>query len=509
MQPKRILISILAVILICLVAGTTVSATEASPALKLGVSVSSDTAVSKEPVTVQAGDTLKVSVTVAENPGVALIQFRLKYDPAVFSVKTDDNGVVYSLGNFFPTENIQFVSVAIAKAGELKIMIQTDADTSASLANGNNTILTVEFEALACPVATKGETVFTADKGDGNAFTSNFAPVAITAASAKVVAHNKLEVVTPAKADCVGTVYKCPACETEFTADAKAAHNYVDMPEVPAACGVPGTTAGEQCDKCGDVKSGMEEIPALEHDLVPVPKKEATCDEDGYEAYVKCQREGCDYTTEIVVLPMLGHDLEEVAAKAPNCTDDGHEAYQACQRCDYTTEIVVLPKLDHDLSQYDAKEPNCTEDGWDAYEACNREGCGYTTQEIKPLLGHDLKDFAAKDVTCLEDGWNAYQACQRCDYTTQEIIKCPGQHTVVADPAVDPTYSTEGKTAGSHCSACGEVIVKQEVIPAKSLLWLWILIAVVVVVAAGVVVYFFVFKKNAKTKHIGRPGAKK
>ena len=69
---------------------------------------------------------------------------------------------------------------------------------------------------------------------------------------------------------------------------------------------------------------------------------------------------------------------------------------------------------------------------------------------------------------------------------------------------------SEGKTEGSHCSVCGEIIKAQEPIPMKaSLLWLWILIAVVLVVAAGVVTYFFVFKKPAKTKHIGRPGSQK
>ena len=69
MQPKRILTCLLAVILICLAAGLTVSAAEASP-LKLAVSVSSETAVSTEPVTVQAGDTLEVRNDLAVASGV-------------------------------------------------------------------------------------------------------------------------------------------------------------------------------------------------------------------------------------------------------------------------------------------------------------------------------------------------------------------------------------------------------------------------------------------------------
>lgn len=45
--------------------------------------------------------------------------------------------------------------------------------------------------------------------------------------------------------------------------------------------------------------------------------------------------------------------------------------------------------------------------------------------------------------------------------------KCAeGSHTVVTDAAVPPTCTETGLTEGSHCSACGEVIVPQEVVSA-------------------------------------------
>ena len=49
------------------------------------------------------------------------------------------------------------------------------------------------------------------------------------------------------------------------------------------------------------------------------------------------------------------------------------------------------------------------------------------------------------------------------DYDYQPTIH---HHTLVIDEAIAPGCIEPGKTQGSHCSTCGEIIVKQEVIPA-------------------------------------------
>lgn len=89
---------------------------------------------------------------------------------------------------------------------------------------------------------------------------------------------------------------------------------------------------------------------------------------------------------------------------------------------------------------------------------------------------HDMAATAYKAATCTEDGNTAYWFCSKCQKYFSDsygnhtislantVLKATG-HTIVLDKRVDPTYTSEGLTEGSHCSACKEVLVKQEIIP--------------------------------------------
>ena len=82
---------------------------------------------------------------------------------------------------------------------------------------------------------------------------------------------------------------------------------------------------------------------------------------------------------------------------------------------------------------------------------------------------------AVNAATCKETGNTEYWFCEECskyfsDEACQNEIKkedtiTKGEHTAVVDPAVAPTTSKTGLTEGSHCSVCGEVLTKQEVVP--------------------------------------------
>lgn len=73
-----------------------------------------------------------------------------------------------------------------------------------------------------------------------------------------------------------------------------------------------------------------------------------------------------------------------------------------------------------------------------------------------------------KDATCTEDGYTGDVVCDTCGLVYEEgkAISKKG-HTVVTDPAVEPTEDKEGKTEGSHCSVCNTVIKAQTTVPKK------------------------------------------
>lgn len=77
---------------------------------------------------------------------------------------------------------------------------------------------------------------------------------------------------------------------------------------------------------------------------------------------------------------------------------------------------------------------------------------------------HTVVTDPAVESTCLENGKTEGSHCSECGeiLVAQETVAASGTHTVVTDEAVAPTCTETGRTEGSHCSACGEVLVAQE-----------------------------------------------
>ena len=89
-----------------------------------------------------------------------------------------------------------------------------------------------------------------------------------------------------------------------------------------------------------------------------------------------------------------------------------------------------------------------------------------------PNHKHSYTSSITKQPTCTAEGVRTFKCS--CGDTYTETIPAKG-HTAVTDKAVPATCTTDGKTAGSHCSVCGKVIKAQTVIKAtghKSSNWI-------------------------------------
>lgn len=154
-----------------------------------------------------------------------------------------------------------------------------------------------------------------------------------------------------------------------------------------------GGTSISNCEieGCGYTNKNVKK--ALGHKMEETSEKPATCTEDGYYAYGKCTREGCDYAIEKRVIKAMGHTLENVAAKAASCDADGHSAYRYCtnENCDYTEGKTVYPRAGHLLKSQKGEKPNCMRSGYNDYEYCRRSGCSYTTKTVVKATASEHK----------------------------------------------------------------------------------------------------------------------
>lgn len=113
-------------------------------------------------------------------------------------------------------------------------------------------------------------------------------------------------------------------------------------------------------------------------------------------------------------------------------------------------------------SKSNAIEATCTTDGYTEF-IC--ECSFYGKNNFIPSVGHKLTVFTVlKQPDCKTEG-TVLVSCEKCNYS--ETMTTPSNsHKIVIDEKIDATCFQDGKTKGSHCFVCGEVIEKQKIIPA-------------------------------------------
>ncbi|MGN8896422.1 InlB B-repeat-containing protein [Flavonifractor sp. HCP28S3_F3] len=158
------------------------------------------------------------------------------------------------------------------------------------------------------------------------------------------------------------------------------------------------------------------------------------------------------------------HEWDEgVTDEKATCVTAGSRVY-TCRSCG-ATKTELIPATGHtELGEWiTIQEASCTGAGTQARKC---SACGLLVEERSiPALGHDYQLTDTIEAGCENSQLDIY-TCSRCGDSYSMAVGEAVGHTVVEDPAVAADCTTEGLTAGSHCSACGAILVKQETVPA-------------------------------------------
>lgn len=361
MQLKRILVSLLVAMMI-ISTGIIFASAEDAAVPTIAVETTS-TADAEGNVAAKAGDTVEVNVVIKNNPGIALIQFELKYDAKALTLV---DGKVDTKDGIFKFDNELIGKNGIDASTEGVVTFLSDLSNTANVTD-NGKVATLKFKL--------------GDKVDGDvavtvenvlAYNGNFAPVALTPAALNLSVHSFGEpVVTAPTCTTEGyTTTTCVNCKLEVKSDVVAAlgHKEEVVAGVAATCSKTGLTEGKKCSVCGEVTVAQTEIakdPTAHGEKEIIPAVDATCTTAGKTEGEKCKDCG-EITKAQEDTALAAHTPVVVPGTAATCTTAGKTDGEKCSVCG---EII---KAQTDIAPVDHKEEVIpAEDGMTEGKKCS------------------------------------------------------------------------------------------------------------------------------------------
>ena len=320
---------------------------------------------------------------------------------------------------------------------------------------------------------------------------SNHTRTEVIPASGHVPGEKQIE--NHINADCTTTenydeVSYCTVCGDELSRENKNGesafgHNIVLVPSKRATCEQDGNSKHYRCERCGtlfldaqgntEIESDSVVIPATGHtagNAVQENYHAADCEtEESYEEVVRCANCGKELSRETKTgEEALGHAWNEgVVTKEATCTEDGIKTY-TCSRCS-GTKTESLPKFGHDYIDV-VISPTCTEQGYTTH-TCSRCGDSYKDTPTA-ALDHD---WSKPEYTWSEDN-NSVTARAVCSRDSEHIAEETAQttSTVIKEPTVteegqmlyeatfeNETFVAQSKIVPIPKEATYEIIFKQ------------------------------------------------
>ena len=302
---------------------------------------------------------------------------------------------------------------------------------------------------------------------------------------AEAVEENRTESTCKAAGSYDSAVY-CSVCDEELSRDTinlpLADHtegNAVEENRTESTCKVAGSyDTVVYCSVCNEELSRKTtELPfdSTNHKGKSEIRDAAigNCGEAGYTGDTYCLDCNAKIADGEEIPATENHNYVGQVTKAATCNATGVKVY-ICSVCDDSYTETIAVNIDNHASNKteirNSAKATCVTEGYsgdECYECC---GAVKTTGSVIPVNADNHENIVideAVEATCKETGLTEGSHCEACGTVIlEQIVMEKAEHIESIIPEVAPDCVNEGFTEGVECLICGEVLVSQETVPA-------------------------------------------